>query len=96
MMKRNPKTQARRYYLQNCLVEPLSVNGTTHIITGPYVDFKSIPVGQRYYVGQLIEMGYNYQLDLFKQAEYANRLCELPPELAGDQVTDIKASSELL
>lgn len=65
MQKRNRKTQAHRYYLQNCIEPPLSVDGTTRIIEGPYTDFKSIPKGQRYYVGQLIKMGYNYQLALF-------------------------------
>lgn len=79
-MKRDRKTQSRRYYLQNCLKPPISVDGIRKIITAPYQDFKSIPLGQRYYIGQLIKMGYNLQLSLFNANAMPIDYKEYPPD----------------
>jgi hypothetical protein len=65
-MKRNRKTQSRRYYLQNCIELPNTVDGVTKVINTPYADFMSIPVGQRYVIGQLIKYGYNVQYRLLE------------------------------
>jgi hypothetical protein len=78
-MKRNRKNQSRRYYYQNCLKDPIKVDGIKKIIKVPYDDFMSIPGGSdgpRYYVGQLIRhWGYVVQYNLFLDNK---AVCELP------------------
>lgn len=62
----NKKVNNRRYYYHRLLKDKYEINGVLRTIKVPYKEFKAIPVPDRYYVGQLIQMGYNMQLELYK------------------------------
>ena len=55
----------RRYYLHQQLKGKYQVDGRHRTIHLPYARFSDIPIPDRYYVGQLIRLGYNIQLNLF-------------------------------
>ena len=91
-MKRDRKVQSRRYYYQNALQKPISidgrtllfkVNGVTKHIECPFTYFLDIPKPWRFYVGQLIKhWGYNVQYKLMDVAP------KIPP--ADDQKPAVK------
>jgi hypothetical protein len=64
-MRRIRSRQSHRYYCQNCIKPPIKVDGKKKTLDVPYAKFEDIPIGQRYYVGQLIKAGYNAQYKLF-------------------------------
>lgn len=59
------KVAARRYYLHKVLKKKYNLDGDNRTIEVPHSSFVEIPIGDRYYIGQLIELGYNVQLKLF-------------------------------
>jgi len=64
--KKEPnKTVAnRRYYLHKVLKDKYELDGVLRTIKVPYKEFKLIPTPDRWYIGQLIGMGYNVQLEI--------------------------------
>ncbi len=57
----------RRYYLHRQIQDlfNIEVNGAKRTINiAPYKTFADIPVGYRFYVGQLMKMGYNIQFEI--------------------------------
>lgn len=56
----------RRDYLHRVLKErKFNIDVDLRQVDIPYKSFGEIPVPERYYVGQLIKLGYNIQLRLF-------------------------------
>jgi hypothetical protein len=53
-----------RYWYHKCLDENFTVNGAKRHIKTTYKAFIEIPKGQRYYINQLIKLGYNVQYEL--------------------------------
>lgn len=53
----------KRYYYHRRL-KHYSIDAAKRLIDLPYERFEDIPVGDRYYIGQLISLGYNIQLKL--------------------------------
>ncbi|MGB4775716.1 MAG: hypothetical protein WBP45_11115 [Daejeonella sp.] len=64
-MTTKEKVQDRRYYLHRKLKGKYTIDADKRTISVPQQSFEAIPVGDRYYVGQLIQMGYNMQFQLF-------------------------------
>jgi hypothetical protein len=64
-MDKKKKMQDRRYYLHRKLKGKYHINADKRTISCPHRTFTDIPRGDRYYVGQLIKLGYNLQLELF-------------------------------
>jgi hypothetical protein len=59
------KHHARRYYLHGVLKQKFKVDAESRSIDiSPYRCASEIPVPYRWYVGQLIKLGYNAQLKL--------------------------------
>jgi hypothetical protein len=60
------KIATRRYYFQKALKGKYRpIEGNKRSLDVPFKSFTDIPVGERYYVGKLIELGFNVQLKLF-------------------------------
>lgn len=59
------KLQNRRYYLRERLKGRFAINTADRSIKIPFASVDAIPIGDRYYVRQLLKMGYNCQLELF-------------------------------
>lgn len=56
----------RRYYLHRIVKQKFQIDTISRQVDiRPYDSFNEIPVPERYYVGQLIKLGYNIQLKLF-------------------------------
>jgi hypothetical protein len=60
----NRKIANRRYYLHKQLKGKYEIDGVNRTIDVPHKRFKDIPVPDRYYIGQLIKMGYNAQFKI--------------------------------
>lgn len=67
--KVNRKLAKKRYYLHKQLSDEFNLQGADRIIDAPYRAFTDIPVGQRYYIGQLIELGYQVPIKLYSEEE---------------------------
>ncbi|SDM39835.1 hypothetical protein [Pedobacter antarcticus] len=65
MTKKISKVAAYRYYLHKRLKGKYKINSEQRAIDLPYAKFNEVPTGDRYYIGQLIKLGYNVQLKLF-------------------------------
>lgn len=63
----NRQIAKRRYYLHKQLDRELfTLDKVTREIQAPgFRHFTDIPVGQRYYIGQLLELGYKIQYEIF-------------------------------
>lgn len=63
--QRRSSYRNRRYYLHQVIKKSFPVNAISREIDiSPFRSFNEIPVPERYYVGQLIKLGYNVQLKL--------------------------------
>ena len=60
--KVNKTVAKKRYYLHRRLDATMfKIDGAARHIDSDYTSFEAVPVGQRYYIGQLIALGYNVQ-----------------------------------
>lgn len=59
------KAAHKRYYYHRRLKDKYAIDGAKRLIDLPFEKFEDIPIGDRYYIGQLISLGYNIQLKLF-------------------------------
>jgi hypothetical protein len=60
--KVNKDVAKRRYYLHKQLDKKMfKIDGAKRHIDTDYTSFENIPVGDRYYIGQLIELRYSVQ-----------------------------------
>ncbi len=59
------KVADKRYYFHRRLKGKYQIDGAKRTIALPYKAFEEVPIGDRYYIGQLISLGYNIQLNLF-------------------------------
>ncbi|MHB8209117.1 hypothetical protein [Mucilaginibacter sp.] len=60
----NRELAKRRYYLHKQLTEEFELNAAKRIIKAPYQSFEEIPIGQRYYIGQLLALDYKIQYEI--------------------------------
>ena len=60
----NKKINNRRYYLHKKLKGKYEIDGVLRTIDVPYKRFKDIPKPDRFYVGQLLKLGYNMQFKI--------------------------------
>jgi hypothetical protein len=60
----NRKIAKRRYYLHKCLTSEFVLDAVAREIKAPYNAFDEIPIGPRYYIGQLLRLGYKIQYKL--------------------------------
>lgn len=60
------KFKRQQYYITHTLKKSGFIINKMEIITDQYKSFEEIPVGVRYYVGQLIKRGFMIQFKLFE------------------------------
>lgn len=63
-IKVNHELAKKRYYYHRRLKYFCTIDGANRTIDVPHKCFEDIPQGPRFYVGQLIGMGYNVQYKL--------------------------------
>lgn len=60
-----PRLRNRRSYCRRRIKDRYPVDGRSLTIKLPYTKLSEVPVPDRYYVRQLIKLGYQVQLSLF-------------------------------
>jgi hypothetical protein len=64
-IKVNHQLAKKRYYLHRRLKDVFPIDGAKRIIdVKPYKRLRDIPVGPRYYVAELLKLGYTIQLEI--------------------------------
>lgn len=65
MKRKTPADGKLLYWKRRLKKSKISVDlNTREVDVSPYTEFKDIPVGPRYYVGQLMKAGFNVQIKI--------------------------------